>query len=358
MYILEILNIFDLLAMFIVSLILNTVIFSSLRLGYLGKNLKENFNFVLNKRQNLLSIFIFIFSLLLLFCLNNNVIFLDENVVVTTKIKDSTFVMSGEMINTIFTNLGSAGVFVAGARIAASLVAKHPMHLLPKTGVIGGVAAGFTATFRTVTHFSPSSNLGSTTVNTGPVEIKIEGLNVANSENSVNNEYIKGLLDQYFGVLTKISNNKSAINFTEEKTGNMCNISGNVEQTSKIVQELDKLDPNWKEGFINSPLEIGNSLTQFVLEALSNQLIFNFVTVYLLIMLLIIFICKLVLSKDIQFTNLKKYPLGNYINKFLVKYISIWQTSGNVWIFLIVISLIIFNIVSTFSTYQLIILLK
>ena len=71
-------------------------------------------------------------------------------------------------------------------------------------------------------------------------------------------------------------------------------------------------------------------------------------------MLLLIFICKLVLNKNTEFHNLNKYPLGNLINKILVKYISIWQTSGNVWIFLILGSLIFFNLVTLYSFYSLI----
>ena len=64
--------------------------------------------------------------------------------------------------------------------------------------------------------------------------------------------------------------------------------------------------------------------------------------------------CKLVLNQNTEFNNLNKYPLGNLINKFLVKYINIWQTSGNVWIFLILGSLIFFNLVTLFSLYSLI----
>ena len=109
---------------------------------------------------------------------------------------------------------------------------------------------------------------------------------------------------------------------------------------------------------INSPLESNSSIIQFVLDALNNHLIINFVTVYLLLMLLIILICKFNINKNITFNRLDKYPFGTYINKFLTKYISIWQQFGNIWIFFILIPLIFFNTVVTFSTYQLILLLK
>ena len=83
----------------------------------------------------------------------------------------------------------------------------------------------------------------------------------------------------------------------------------------------------------------------------------HFIIIYLLLMLLLIFICKLVLqNKNFNFVN--KYPLGNYINKFLTKYISIWQTSGNIWIFFILTCVIISNIASILSLSHLITILK
>jgi hypothetical protein len=54
---------------------------------------------------------------------NDNIIYLDDkDVVVTAVIGNSRFVFSGDTINLIFNNLGSAAVFSRGARIAAGLV--------------------------------------------------------------------------------------------------------------------------------------------------------------------------------------------------------------------------------------------
>lgn len=195
--------------------------------------------------------------------------------------------------------------------------------------------------------------------------------------NFIGNEHLGDQIKEFFktyyfiskhlGDYKNISKNNLINNiFVKHKSDlqNNVNFTVSSEDKAKILKELDQQTPDWKndfnfsEIFINSPLESNNSLTQFVLDALNNHLIINFVTVYLLLMLLIILICKFIFTKDIKFNRLEKYPLGIYISKFLIKYISIWQKIGNFWIFIIIISLIFFNTVITYSTYHLILLLQ
>lgn len=339
---------FNMSTLFICSMLLNFALFSLIKLGFLGEDLKSLLKDLISKNLNLFCFIIFILSFFIFVYLKSNAIFLeDDKVIITTTLKEGTFVISGDFLNSIFTNIGSAAVFTAGARIAASLVAKHPIHLLPKTGIIGGTAAGFTATFRLISNYTPGLASGADSiVQTGPVEIKIEGFN------NLNDETFQGFLKN------KLFNSSSQIKFPsplkEGASSNTYKITGNLDETNKVISELEKVDPNWKDKFIPSPLESDSSLTQFVVEALNTHLFLNFIIVYLLVMLLLIFICKLVLNKNTEFQNLNKYPLGNLINKILVKYISIWQTSGNVWIFLILGSLIFFNLVTLYSFYSLI----
>ena len=172
------------------------------------------------------------------------------------------------------------------------------------------------------------------------------------------------LISKHLGDYKNISKNNLINNTSEDLNNefNKFNFTVSPEDTAKILKELDQLKPDWKNQFsdfsINSPLEPDNSLIQFVLDALNNHLIINFITVYLLLMLLFIIICKFTLNKDTKFNRLEKYPLGIYFNKLLIKYLSFWQKIGKFWIFFIIISLIFFNTVMTFSTYQLILLLK
>jgi hypothetical protein len=56
--------------------------------------------------------------------------------------------MSGDVLKLIFENFGGAAVFFSSARIAAGLLAKHPMGVFPKMGIIGGTSVGYTILYR------------------------------------------------------------------------------------------------------------------------------------------------------------------------------------------------------------------
>ena len=147
-----------------------------------------------------------------------------------------------------------------------------------------------------------------------------------NIEGCLNNERVTEFFNKNF-VNTKIN---FTLPFRDEVSLYTLSITGNKDETCNVLSELNKVGPYWKDKLILSPLEPNTTLTQFVLESLNIHYLLNIIIIYLLIMLLIIFMCKLVLNQNTEFNNLNKYPLGNLINKFLVKYINIWQTSGNV----------------------------
>lgn len=341
------------------SLLLHLFIFVFLISEYLGNPLREFSYFILYKKQNLLIKFIFVISLFLIFYLNKNIFYLEDKVSITTTIENVKFEISGDLIKSSFNGAGAAGAFVIGAKIASSLLVKPKIGFLPKTGMIGGTAYGFTAIkLLDQTLSSSSSSVGTVIIETAKIEIAVKN-------NNLTNKSVYGYFVDSFGNFKKISKNSTdntPTNLTKELNNN--NYTASPEDTAKFLKELDEQNSNWRESFfgsdnfINSPLESNNSLIQFVLDALNNHLIINFITVYLLLMLLIIIFCKFILNNDIKFNRLEKYPLGTYINKFLIKYISIWQKIGNTWIFSIIISLIFFNSIVTFSTYHLILLLN
>ena len=229
-------NVINLSVLFIISITLNYFLFKIIKLGYLGDIIRVKFNSLLETNLNLLNLFIFIISLMLMFYLNKNIIYLDENVVLTTKIDNSTFIISGEAINTIFNNLGSAGVFSAGARIAASLVSKSKIGLLPKVGIIGSTGAGFTATYRIVTNATSATQINNNqfSLETGPIEITIENLKtVKDSGDTIT------LLTKLFGVSPNYK-----LNLSEQLVNGTRKITDGGEVTSKILEELDKQNPN------------------------------------------------------------------------------------------------------------------
>lgn len=351
--------IFNFLFIFIFSIIFNFSALTFIKAGLIGQLLKDKLANLLETKIYLFYTVPFFISLFILICLNNSVIYLDnKDVVVTAVVDNGRFVFSGDTFNLIFNSLGSAGVFSAGARIAAGLVAKHPMHLLPKTGIIGGVAAGFTLTFKVIsnTFSTPTSTSGNSSIETGQITVKLEGLNIYKPNTNSNIAEHLNILDKYFGT-NKINNS----NLNIKEFHNKLEINANQEQTTNVIEELNKNIPNWKDGFINSPIENGdldNSIRLFLIETLTNNLILQFIILYLMIMLIIIFTCKLIIEKEIQFNIIKKFPLGNYIYNILNKYIYIWRTSANIWIYLIVFCIIIFTFGSTYSIYQTISFLK
>ena len=275
------LNMLDLLATFVTSVFLHLFIFYIITKEYLGKEFKERFNYLLINRYNLIIILYFIIIVIINYYLKKNAVYLDENVVLTTKIQNSEITLSGEILNQILENFGSAGVFIVGAKIAAALVAKHPMALPNKIGVIGGTGAVFNIAYRIVNRNQLlSNNIGnvpSISVGTGPIEIKLEGIKYANN---VNNTEFKSLLDKYFGISKSLHNLDYNENFNVNT--NTLEIISNGEQTSKVIDELDKFNPNWRDNFINSPLESENPVTQFILNSLMDSLMLDFISIYLL----------------------------------------------------------------------------
>lgn len=347
-------SMFQFLLVFIFSIILNLCPLIIIKSGLMGKLLKNKLLNLLEKQIYLFYIVPFFVSLLILIYFNDNIIYLEEkDVVVTTVIDNIRFVFSGDTLNLITNNLGSAAVFSGGARIAAGLVAKYPMHLLPKTGIIGGVAAGFTLTFKVISNTFPAtiSSNSSSNIQTGQVTIKMEGLSINNSTSNITENI--SILEKYFG-------SQKLKNLEIRELNNKLEIKGTQDQSNSVIEELNKDYPNWKEGFINSPLENGdvNSIKLFLIETLTNNLILQFIIIYLMIMFIIIFTCKLIIEKNIELNKIKEYPLGNYIYYILEKYISIWKTSANIWIYLLVFSVLIFSMGSAYSIYQVISFLK
>jgi len=104
-------------------------------------------------------------------------------------------------------------------------------------------------------------------------------------------------------------------------------------------------------------------LLVFLIDNLTDHSYLAKISIYLLFMLLLIFICKLILSTDIKFKRISsikifKFNIGENLAKLLTWYISIWQQSSSFWIFFIIIMLIISNDASLFSIFQMLKILK
>jgi hypothetical protein len=338
--------IIDSLWLVIFSIILNGLLFNLINLGLLGLHLKKILNDLLKQRIYLIPIFSFLGFLLIKY--HFDIFYLDQDeVIVTTTIGNKDFQISGEAITQICRNFGSATVFAVGARIASGLLAKHPMGLIPKVGAIGGTGAGFTITYRIILD-AYNQGLGQSHGNisvSAPVKISLGKITHLDRNHNINDLLINAFNPDRLNYSTGLKFRQDTMyNFWTNKNQLILS-DANAIENSKVLSTLEQFNPNWKDSFISSPLEP----TDYILNTLSNNLLLNYIVLYLLIMLLIIISCKFVIREDIDTNTIKRFVFSELLSRFIKKYITIWQKSNILWIYLILISIIIFKIVSIFS---------
>lgn len=151
--------------------------------------------------------------------------------------------------------------------------------------------------------------------------------------------------------------NYSNKHFTINELNDKIEILANKDESSKIIEVLNKNEPNWADKFINSALENGEILNlaikEDIINILTTNILLHLVMMYLLFMLIVIYTSKIILEKKINFDKLKKYTLGKYIDYILVKIINLWRLNVDIWVYLILISLFIFTGGSAYSFYLL-----
>lgn len=344
----------ELFMLFIISFLFNGFIFYIVKLGLLGNDLRDKLNIILEKKIHLITLISFFLFLSLSLYLQIKNIYLDnKEVEIKAIINNTEVILSGPLVISMFHTFGSAGVFALGTRLAVGLLANKPLHFLPKIGIITSVGAGFTVSYRLISNSIPVPSTGSAIIRTGPIEVKLENLSM--NESQIISE--KRLLEQY----NNISFNRSQLNVSNEVlNGNIkIVIDGNKEASSKVINEIEKLDPNWKDKFsIQSPLENGDVINQFLIDNLTNNFLLHIIILYLLTVLIFIIFCKFNLNIQNQLLKIQNLPFGNLIYKILNKIISLWQMSSNIWIYLILFALFIFNLTATYSIYQILVYLK
>jgi len=230
------------------SIILNGILFALISSGLLGLQLQIILNSLLEQRIYLIPIFsFFVFLIIIKFMGTINLD--DGEVIVSTTVGNMNFQISGEAITQICQNFGSATVFAVGARIAAGLIAKHPMGLIPKIGTIGGTSAGFTIGYRIILNMF-ESGIGQSQGNvsiTAPVKVslgKIEHIN--------RNYDIKDLIINGFNPERSVLGDYSAgLKFRQETLFNFYTqkydifiSDGNVINNSKVLRALEQNNPN------------------------------------------------------------------------------------------------------------------
>jgi hypothetical protein len=241
---------FDNLLLLIFSIFFHISLFTVIKSGALGSYLKITLNDLLEKRIYLILIFSFFFYILISIISQSNMIFLDSNeVIVSTTINDVNFQISGEALTQIYQNLGSATVFLAGTRIAAGLLAKHPMGLFPKIGIIGGTGALFSINYRVTTKLlnqGLGQSQGSISIS-APVKIELGKIESLDRTNNIN-DLITNVFNpdrSILGDLTKKLKIKREEHFDFITNKYQTYLSDdNVINNSNILRILDQQNPN------------------------------------------------------------------------------------------------------------------
>jgi hypothetical protein len=367
--------------LFIISFLFNFIIFYIIKSGLFGDNLKFKLNQILKSNINLITFISFFLFLLVSIYLNMYKLHLDNTVVVIkTVINDSQIVITGSLLMNLMQSIGSAGIFAASYRIVAGLLAKQHMSTLTKYGYITGGEIGTTVIYRMASNSVPLQSTLNTIIKTGPIQVTLENSsnnnNLSNLINSVNEQNTSTSLLEH---CKKFTMNNTQLTENTEKLNNgisQITINGNTGASSKILNELEKLDLNWKDKFfvksplengdainnfiienffIKSPLEKGDPMTKFFIDTLTDHVILHFIILYFILGLTIIIICKINLPKDPQFPKVKSLPFGNLIHKLLTYYITMWQISSNFWIYFILFFIFLFNLGSLISITKLLI---
>jgi len=326
---------FDLLFLFIFSLIFNFIMLVAFKLGLFGKNIRKTTKRFLIKQPISIYFSYFGFILLLFFYISFQTIYC-EDYTITTVIQNVEVSLTGEVLNNLLKSLGSAVAFQAGVYIAASILSKYKIYAIPKIGAIVGTGAWFTIIYNAVIHINFCAFANSL------AKSIILSLGQPNSidpnTSSAGLNSILTILTKFFGGL-KIETKIPEV----------------LQQTSDVIQALNNNDLNWRfrDLFINSPIESGdNSLLNYILETLPNSFNLHFINIYLLTMIIIIFTCKIILDNNINLEFLKNYIFGKYLYWGINKYLNIWRGSTNLWIYYLLFCVLIFHSGSAYAVYQ------
>ena len=224
---------FDLLFLFIFSLIFNFIMLVAFKLGLFGKNIRKATKRFLIKQPISIYFSYFGFIFLLFFYISFQTIYC-EDYTITTLIQNVEVSLTGEVLNNLFKSLGSAGAFQAGVNIAAAILAKHKISALPKIGAIGGTGAGFSIIYNAVSHINfcafANSSAKSITLSLGQPKF----IDTNTSSDGLNS--ILTILTKFFGGL-KIET-KIPVQVNNFK------VRGSEQQTSDVIQALNNNDPN------------------------------------------------------------------------------------------------------------------
>lgn len=313
----------------------------------------------------------------LLFLFNMNTLYL-EDPTIQIKLDDVDFNIKGDLINRFFNQFGIIAIFVAGAKLAASFLAKKNLSIPSKllSFFVGG--ASFTLGYEVfgagagILKGKNHSNLENNTINISVDNIQIitDKNNAFTGDNISVNKLESFLprfkdsninLGQYNSKIKEFLNNNNKLNLNPKS-----NIISSIEKyKSQTISEIYPSQESVTENvpnIINAPLELTdaeklNYISDLV-YLLQYNLLVNLSMVYLTFTLIFIITVKIITDNNINIEIVKKLPLGKFLYIILNKLISSWRINNIAWTYFMLISLFILSSISTFGIYVCLVVLS
>lgn len=100
--------------------------------------------------------------------------------------------------------------------------------------------------------------------------------------------------------------------------------------------------------------ESNNTTISDIIELLNENVNLHLIIIYLIVMLFIFIFMKNINDKYWKFPLIKKLPYGHLIEFYIMKLLKMWSKINNIWIYLILSTILLSNIISLYSLYVII----
>lgn len=171
---------------------------------------------------------------------------------------------------------------------------------------------------------------------------------------------LKAKWDELLTIKTK-NNSKIIEAIEKEKGDNIHNIFIKNANENRLDDFIDNIQDD-TGNIINNPLEVADfnntgsaaPVINDLVSLLFNCGLVSFVCTYFCFSLLILFTVKLITEKNInmeKINSLRPLWAGKILNYVITKLISTWKVNTNLWIYIIIIFLLIFNSVICLGIY-------
>lgn len=349
---------------FLLSIFIHAFILTAILSGFLGNKIRESTILWLKflDRNYYLPQFLIVFLILCYFNYAVSPIFADTSGTIT--IRDSNITFSADIYD-LLNKVGiPAMVFTTSGKIIATLVQGSKLGIYPKIGTTLTGAAGFTLSFKMVQIVGDimqesASKAVSTSAAVKNAIITVEDVKVmpnpiASISGSPNFPHMSSASQN------ALPSPSLSHSWTESLQGPMFNnhfYGSTFNQVENIplnqgtgvgtANAIFNQVPSdiWYLNVVNAPFEAMNPA---IISLLSHTLLLSFIITYLIFMLFIFFTSKILLANNV---DLSKLPLGYYINKIVGNILLFTQKSANVWIYLILISLLFFSMIMNYVLY-------